>query len=193
MERWDKYRQDKEELIKQVIQTLKNLKRTKQWIVLIKRQSMMAHTNENYMIHRDYIIQVFASLVIAIKFKVRIFVKLQKRYGFCYCKRQERFVKRHLTLYALCSHENKSIVSKGILLKFLLRVYMIKQMQIKSKSFVIGAESLQRHWLVTIASANEKKARIRHRFDVELQYIIKYYWKKLNEIGKPNSKAYKAI
>ena len=87
MERWDKYRQDKEELIKKVIQTLKNLKRTKQWIVLIKRQSMMAHTNENYMIHRDYIIQVFASLVIAIKFKVRIFVKLQKRYGFCYCKR----------------------------------------------------------------------------------------------------------
>lgn len=51
-------------------------------------------------------------------------------------------MKRHLTLYALCAHENKSTVSKGILLKFLLRVYMIKQMQIKSKAFVIGAESL---------------------------------------------------
>ena len=102
-------------------------------------------------------------------------------------------MKRHLTLYALCAHENKSTVSKGTLLKFLLRVYMIKQMQIKSKAFVIGAESLQKHWLVTIESANEKKLRIRQRFDVELQYIIKFYWKKLNEIGKPNSKAYKAI
>jgi len=151
-------------------------------IGLVMQVKIIKHFCHNVEIWKEHNRQKLNTFFLGIKFKVRMYRRHCKKFGWDYEHRIVNYTRRHLTLLAPAFHENKAVKARACLNQILSKHALIKVATSKVRKFVKTIFKLQELWRNALENTGFRKNYIEGSFNKEADYLIWHYTRKLKVI-----------